>query len=280
MAILIPADRGHIERGNLLEPADPPGTAAAPTFSAPDDELILGQENPFAADHRLHHEWERRRVIAAAEAAPLRARLLDQLNGRVRADYARRWRAALECDLEWGCGLFDIRAKAWLSMTRSPSTYAAILNAHADAIVSEACSLGRGIDTELVAALTPLLRQRHAHWMAQVHARALQQLAPPIETEPSRASPTSTKVTPRNRTSPRCQQQAEWLSRMMLQAGDLTPNALEELGGPDGKTTARLLKGLGTRHEGVLRKVVTGLNEANDRAGIKITFALEDIPRD
>lgn len=127
-------------------------TALPAPFKAPNYEQVLGEKNPFEAEHRLHAEWERRRTTAAFQAAQLSERLLAEFRERIQAEPARRWTALLEHDLAWWRGLFDIRAEA-LMLPMAPSAYAEILSDHAEAILSAASSQGRGIDDELAANL-------------------------------------------------------------------------------------------------------------------------------
>lgn len=152
----LPRITGHLKSH---APADltPPAVA----FRAPDYERVLGHENPFPADHRLHTEWETRRRAAASEAAQLRARLLAQP--------AWSWSDVLERHLAWWTGLFDIRAAA-LMLPMPPSAYAEMLSDHAEAILSTLRRQRLPIGEELVATMTERMAQRHAHWMVKAHA--------------------------------------------------------------------------------------------------------------
>ena len=62
----------------------------------------------------------------------------------------------------------------------------------------------------------------------------------------------------------------------VLVAGD----GLEALGGPDGKTTKRLLQGLGSSRDDVYHKLIESLNEANRRARRNVVLTIHDIPQD
>jgi hypothetical protein len=75
---------------------------------------------------------------------------------------------------------------------------------------------------------------------------------------------------PLNATFPR---RARWFKRQLELAGNLTPNRLEDFGGPDGKTTKRVLKGFSARDD-VLQKIIQALNDA----GVRVKF--EEIPQD
>jgi hypothetical protein len=90
----------------------------------------------------------------------------------------------------------------------------------------------------------------------------------------------SSSKTPRRQPRGPFTRQADWLAQQLLHAGNLTPNRLEDLGGPDGKTTKKLLQGMGSRRDDVFHKVVQGLNEANRRARRKVVLTIRDIPQD
>ena len=106
-------------------------------------------------------------------------------------------------------------------------------------------------------------------WWRQVHAPAVPKLRTRKPQGRSQTAPPRGSFT----------RQAAWLAQQLRLAGNVTPNRLEDLGGPDGKTTKRLLQGHGSRDD-VLHKVVEGLNEANRRAQRKVVLTLRDIPQD
>jgi hypothetical protein len=104
---------------------------------------------------------------------------------------------------------------------------------------------------------------------------------PPATTapRPSPSSPSRSKAPSRPPTGPFARQ-AEWLTRQMQLAGNVTANRLNDLGGPSGKTTKRLMKGLGTDRDEVWQKIIQGLNEAHRRAHRRDVLTIRDIPQD
>jgi hypothetical protein len=91
----------------------------------------------------------------------------------------------------------------------------------------------------------------------------------------------ATRATPSARARPdpswrKHPEQAHWVADKMRLA-NVTPHRLEQFGGPDGKTTQRLLDGYGSRDD-VLQKFVNALNEINGSGVPPLT--LVDVPRD
>jgi DNA-binding XRE family transcriptional regulator len=137
-------------------------------FRTPDYDKVLGTQNPFPIDHRLHGEWEARRSTAAAEAAQLCARVL--------AKPGRSWGDQLEGHLELATGFFDIRAAALL-LPMPPSIYGRMLNTVAEALLLYLDQQQMPIGEELIATLRTRLAQRHAHWLAQAYTADQQRRA-------------------------------------------------------------------------------------------------------
>jgi hypothetical protein len=190
----------YAELVELLEASAPPDRRGE--VVTPDFQQILALPD-IPTNHKFHPQWNRRQKDAVSEAAQLWCRVLAMPHARL-GDQINQWVAL------WS-GLFDIAAKALLVLI-IPSAYAEVLGKRAAAILAEVER--RPFDPVLheatVTRVADQLQQRHAHWVAKMHA-ADQRLRASVAQQPPPPPVRKTEVAGIAATLYRFQQAADGL---------------------------------------------------------------------